>query len=124
MTVDTHPSLFDPPAAAAAKSEAIEKVELNAAEQWKVDAFAAVKHLAETRSEFTADDVWERLLLVYPDSTTHQPSALGPIFLRAARQNLIRNTHMVVPTKIARRHRDITVWKSLVLGLPQSGLTF
>lgn len=106
------PSLFDPPAAHRAKADGIARADSNANTPWKEAAMDAVRFLAKMRITFTADDVWLRL----EDSAvaeTHQPSALGPIFMRAAREGIIYNTHTTVPTKIARRHREITVWGSV-----------
>lgn len=104
-------SLFDPPAAQLSKTDGIVTADMNADEAWKVEAMTAIRFLAKMRPTFTADDVWERMK--DSDSATHQPSALGPLFMRAAKEGIIRNTHTTTPTKIPRRHREITVWASV-----------
>ena len=91
---------------------AIHQAERNADEQWKEAAAECLRQVAETHAEFTADEVQH--LLDEREVTTHNPSALGPVFLAAARGGLIVNTNRMVQTKIPRRHRKVTVWKSNV----------
>jgi hypothetical protein len=122
-------SLFDPPppaqasgAAAVAAFDAPEKVEVarqrgmdrseqNACPEWKEQAVIALSRVATLGAPFTADHVW---LVLEQDGVAmpHTPAALGPIFLRAAKQGLIAKTGRLVRTKFARRHRDLTEWIS------------
>ncbi len=95
--------------AAAAKQEAIQRADDHAAPEWKVAAYEALCHVANTTDEFTADDVWEAL---GPEAVnTHEPSALGPVFLRASRDKVIVKTGKQVLSRNPRRHRDLTVWR-------------
>lgn len=109
MTDTLSRSLFDPPdEVEEARADGIERADEHADPEWRVSAMQGIALLARTGEPFTADDV-----LAYLDSVaqdTHNLSALGPVFLRAARAGLIRKTGRQVRTKLARRHRDITEW--------------
>jgi hypothetical protein len=97
-------------AAAQARVEAIDRAALHADDEWKVHATAAVLWCAAHLADFTADDVWIQLRRTSPAVTTHEPSALGPIFLAASRQRVITKTTATRPSRFKRRHRDLTVW--------------
>jgi uracil-DNA glycosylase len=105
------PSLIDPVAAAAAKQAGIDAADAYADEVWKQAAYLAIARLCVLLDEFTADEVWEELQGT--TATTRQPSALGPVFMQARDDGLIVNTGRLRPTKLSRRHRDITVWRSV-----------
>lgn len=90
-----------------AKYEAIAQADDHADQQWRHDAFEAVMWCARMRPTFTADDVWGRI-----ESSTHEPAALGPVFLRAKNAGLIKPTGEYRPSKSARRHRDLKVWRA------------
>ena len=96
---------------ARAKADGIARAEIHADVRWKSDARAALRWCCERYPEFTADEVWQRLGEAGA-ATTHEPAALGPIFLWASRQGIIVKTGYVRPTRFARRHRDLTVWRS------------
>lgn len=96
-------------APADAKRHAIQQADVHADTQWREAAYAALRDVASTGQDFTADDVWEALKGT--DATTHEPSALGPVFLRAARARLIVKTGRRVLSRSSRRHRDLTVWR-------------
>jgi hypothetical protein len=100
----------DPAPAAEAKADGIQRADDHANERWKTDAYNAVRFLATAGFPFTADDVWAQLSGQGVDSSTHEPSALGPIFLKASRNKIIVKTGRLVPTRYARRHRDLTEW--------------
>jgi len=107
----THqPTLFTDDAEMA-RADAIARADMHADLVWKHQARAAVQWCADNLADFTADDVWWRLETVEA-ATTHEPSALGPVFMWAAKQRLIRKTGTVRPSRLARRHRDLTVWMS------------
>lgn len=100
-------TLFD---AIAAKEVGIRQADENADEGWKEAAYSAVLVFSETLSTFTADDVWDAIERDFPNASTHEPAALGPVFLRAARAGLIQKTGQLRMTRNSRRHRDLTVW--------------
>lgn len=99
--------------AKAAKMAGIAAADAGADGEWKAEALLAVKWCAQTYTVFTADEVWARLDAV-GTATTHEPAALGPVFLEAARKQWISNTRETRPTVYTRRHRDLTVWESLI----------
>lgn len=103
----THPGL-----AKAVKEDAIERADAHADPDWKDLAYSAVRTCACENYDFTADDVWELLWRSHsPQATTHEPSALGPVFLRASRDGMIQKTGHVRASRHPRRHRDLTVWR-------------
>lgn len=102
------PALFDDDAGRA-KADAVYRADLHADIRWKIAAQEAVRWCADNYPEFTADQVWKRLAAT-SNATTHEPSALGPIFLWASRQKIIRKTGYVRLSEFTRRHRDLTVW--------------
>ena len=95
------------------RQDAIKAAHEHANAAWKETAYAAILTCARRFAVFTADCVWEELKGATP--ATHNPSALGPLFLIAARKGLIRKTGQVVPTTLPRRHRDLTEWASNIL---------
>lgn len=95
--------------ALAAREDGIQRASDHANEAWKEAAYAAIVCAASVRVNFTADDVWDR---IGPEYQTHEPSALGPLFLAASRAGLIRKVGLR-PSRHPRRHRDLTVWQKL-----------
>lgn len=95
-------------AALAARDEALDRVDAHADPEWKDVADRVIRRLADTMREFTADDVRDAL----PDGVwTHEPRALGPRMLAAARAGLIERTDRSVTS----RHRNgglARVWRS------------
>ncbi len=96
--------------ARAAKDSGIARADRHANPAWKKAAYAVVLRFALRGKPFTADDIVESIPLKV---STHQPSALGPVFLRAAKAGVIYKTGRLVPTRLARRHRDLTEWKGV-----------
>lgn len=103
------PTLFT----AEATKDAIRRADEHADRRWRAVALRAIRHTAHTQPEFTADQIWQYLTLNAPDVTTHEPSALGPVFLRAAKLGWITNTGRTIERSIfSRRHRRLTIWQS------------
>lgn len=90
------------------KADAIGRAEAHADEAWKTAALSVIETLAEYAAPFTADDVWS-VLNVLPVAT-HEPAALGPVFLTASRRKVIRKTGRLVPSVNPIRHRNLTEW--------------
>lgn len=104
------PSLFDTPAQVrAARDDGITRADAHANDEWRDTAWRALCACARDLDVFTADDVWARL---DGPELTHNPSALGPLFLAAARQGLIVKTGRMPLTRYARRHRNLTEWRA------------
>jgi hypothetical protein len=100
---------FDPPAdVELARQAGIDQSGDTAGGDWKTEAAEQVRFLARTLDDFTTDEVIARLELlgVVPSNLM----ALGAVMQSAARAGVIRKTGEVRRTKIARRHRDLTVW--------------
>lgn len=102
------PSLFDDPREA--RDDAIARADDHANPEWRERAYQAVRKVARMRLDFTADEVWDELADV--SETTHNPSALGPVFLRAAKAGVIVKTGELRLSKHTQRHRDLTVWRA------------
>ena len=97
----------------AKKADAMERAWNHANTNWKAAAIAVVRHLATTKSEFTADEVWAEL-----DSlgfTTGEHRAMGAVMRQAAVDELIIKTDRVVPTtRPSANRRPVAIWRSLL----------
>jgi hypothetical protein len=102
------PDLFS---VVAARDDGIARGDTHAHPRWKVRAYCAVVWCAENLDVFTADQVWERLEADGVDVSTHNPSALGPVFLAVAREGLIVKTGRMPLTRNPRRHRNLVEWR-------------
>ncbi len=108
------PGSYDPRIAARARERAIKQVDEHARPDWKVEARKIVRHLAETRSEFTTDPVWF-MLERFTDAETHEPRALGAVMRACAKDRLIVATDRTVESvRVANHRRPVRIWKSLV----------
>jgi len=79
---------------------------------WKNLAYKQVLHLARTTPEFTTDEVIELLEQNGADLTNLM--ALGHVMKTAASKGVVQNSGRRQKTKIPRRHRELTVWTSLL----------
>ena len=119
QSLRNQPMLFDDQSATVStdadevRQAAIKRAEQNADADWKRAATDCLHQVARRKFELTADDVLE--LLERQSVQTHNLAALGPVFLRAAKRGWIQNTDRMVQSRIPRRHRKITVWKSLMV---------
>lgn len=78
--------LFDAAEAMRARDAAIRRVDEHADPAWRETALAAVSRLAAAGQPFTTDDVVRALPATV---STHDPRALGPVMLRAARMGIV-----------------------------------
>ncbi|MGK8195163.1 hypothetical protein [Burkholderia cepacia] len=77
---------------------------------WAELAYAAVRQVAESQSEFTPDDIWATGL-----QKPIEARALGGVMRRARQEGLIEKTGRVQPTTQPESHgTDVTVWRSLI----------
>ncbi len=97
----------------AAKEAGIQAAHDHANEQWKQTAYAALVEVARRLARFTAQDVWAHLKGAKP--ATHEPSALGPLFLIAARHGICAKTGRYVRPVTTTHHRDVAEWESLIV---------
>jgi len=94
------------------RDAALEKVETNANAEWTQLVIEVIQRLAQGYFVITSDDVWQELEK-YPHITTHQPSAMGAMFKRAASLGYISATDRFVTSKRPSSHaRPIRVWDS------------
>jgi hypothetical protein len=95
-------------------TEAIDRAGEHADQSWVRDASRIVRELCETHSEFTADDLWERLDLL--EVSTKEPRALASVLLKASKLGLCRVTDRVqVSRRAICRRRRISIWRSLLV---------
>lgn len=88
MTTEDEP-LFDLAGGQALAERGMTRA-LDAAEEWRTDAYAAIDYLAQTGRRFTSEDVVELVGLPNPDATdTNQNNAVGAIMNAAARRHMI-----------------------------------
>lgn len=110
------PSLFDRPDPAAVEvstQEAMRRAEAHASGKWRAAAYSAVVACSIALPKgFTADDVWPLVeQALGSKGLDANPAALGPIFLRASRDGVIRKTGRSIKTRFKRRHRELTEWQ-------------
>ena len=97
--------------AAAERDVALKRVDEAADPDWKETAYAAVVRTARALPEFISDDVWE----VGGLTSTREDRALGPVFLRIARERVAVKTDRVRPS--VRSHLSgKPIWRSLIYG--------
>ena len=102
--------------AVAAREEAIARVDANADRKWKAAYYASIIWCARELDALTTDDVRDRMKDHFPELSTPTPSASGPIIRRAATNGIISKTNHQNMTRDKIRHRDLTVWYSLLRG--------
>jgi hypothetical protein len=92
------------------KQRAIRQVEDAASPDFLAAAEGIVRALAASGAEFTTDAVWDALPA---DCRTHEPRALGAVFNRLAKANVIRKVNCLpVPSVRPECHRcPKTVWR-------------
>ena len=77
---------------------------------WKAYALQAIQLLAtHRRRPFSSDDVWE-ILDAWGLERPQTPSAMGPVFRRAASLGFIQNTGTFIESKQVSNHRKVTLW--------------
>ena len=95
-----------------ALSDSLQRVDDHADPSWRDVAYQCVIDVAGRLSEFTTDAVLSELAL-YPTVSTHEPRALGPVMMRASRDNVISATSRFVKSEAVSRHRaPKQVWRS------------
>ena len=95
------------------KEEAMDRVDKNANQDFRRVAFKSLINHARHKEFITANDVWDGLDLLGIE--THDNRALGPIFLKAAREGWIEKTNQTMQSSRSSRHAgDVRVWRSLL----------
>jgi hypothetical protein len=100
----------------AERDGALERVDGGAPPDWKHVADKTLARLVLNLDEVTADDLWAALQ-AEGVGMPHEPRALGPVFLRAAKAGLIVRTSMVRESVRPATHRNPKrVWRSTRTG--------
>lgn len=80
---------------------------------WKKIASDALRKCAETKPEFTTDDMWE--IINQTGIVTSENRAMGAIMQSASRGGMIKATGYFLPSKRVSKHKSPTrVWQSLI----------
>lgn len=95
-----------------ARDDGIRRADDHANDEWRACAENALSWCIASLPAFTADHVWARMRQMgAPPIATHNPSALGPVFMRAARDGRIEKTGRYPLTVNPTRHRNLTEWR-------------
>lgn len=109
---DQQPSLLD--LIAAARDDAINRVEAHANPEWKEVAYVTALGVARVRRFFTSEDVWDALS---GDARTHEPRAMGAVMRRLRKENVVEPTDQFITSTSPLGHgRPSRVWRSLLDG--------
>ena len=105
-----------PSPAIAAKQAAMAQVEENADEEWRRCMLLAVKYAAERHRQFTSDDVFDAFHELGFTAETHEPRALGPVMIEAAKNGWCRKANCAPwPSRRMSLHASPrAVWDSLI----------
>lgn len=80
---------------------------------WKDIAAKALMQVAQTKAEFTTDDMWE--IINETGIVTSENRAMGAIMQSASRAGMIKATGYFLPSKRVSKHKSPTrVWQSLI----------
>lgn len=106
---------FDHVEALAKRDRAIVDVEAAQHGLWLLQAVEAVERVARRQLEFCADEVWEELQASGALTPTN-PSAIGPVMLRArARGICVPTGRYRTSRRVATNARRLPVWRSTLL---------
>jgi len=96
--------------------EAVNRVEQHADAEWMERVFRVVCDIARARETFTANEIWDVIENVGDFPVQHEPSALGAVMRRVARERIAQVVAGVsVKSLHARQHgRGLRVWRSLI----------
>lgn len=105
---------FDAYAALQKRDEAITNVEAAQHGLWLLQAGEAVERVAARLTEFTTDDLWQELAATGALTPTN-PSAIGPVMLRARAKGVCAPTGKYrTSARVATNARRLPVWRSLL----------
>lgn len=97
------------------RTDAIQRADDHADPDWRDVAYDCVVAVAQRCAMFTTDQVIDELAK-HPTVSTHEGRALGPVMMRAQRNNIIVATDQFVNSEAVSRHRaPKRVWASLVI---------
>ncbi|MBO4228157.1 hypothetical protein [Bradyrhizobium neotropicale] len=105
--------------AAAAKAAGMDQVEANTRAEWLELMLELVRLTCLAHARFTMDDPMDRHLAIEGNKPwTHEPRAMGPVMLRAAKLGWCRKANVAsVPSRRRSLHASPrAVWESLIHG--------
>lgn len=84
--------------------------------RWNEAAYKALCRVAESKIDFTTDDVWSLLAQGRgADMPAGDPRIMGAVLKRAEHAGLIKPTDRVRKSgRVECHHRPVRVWKSLI----------
>lgn len=91
------------------RNEAMEAIEQNTDELWKLKARTALVQLAQCKTSFTSAELSDEL----KDEPVHDLRALGPIMAWGAKKGYIKSTGQYLPHPY-RHGSPMLLWKSLI----------
>ncbi len=97
------------------RTDALQRVDDHADPDWRNVAYDCVVAVAKRIAVFTTDEVLAELAK-YPEVSTHEGRALGPVMMRAQRNAVIVATDQFVNSEAVSRHKaPKRVWASLII---------
>lgn len=98
---------------AAARDEAIARVDAHADVDWKAQAYATGIRIAEREEYLISEDIWQAL--VDAGVHTHEPRAMGAVMKRLSRSKVIAPTDRFITSPSPLGHgRPSRMWESLI----------
>ena len=109
------PDPFDPSAGKAGKRDGMDRAELHADPEWKRIMLICVLEVAKRKPFFSTDDLERWRLVYFPNHTTHEHRAIGPIMREAAKlEYCVKTLDWVESSQKINHQRPMRVWFSRV----------
>jgi hypothetical protein len=80
--------------------------------EWKLLMHACLVWLAETRAEFTTDDAWEAMEHYYPEVTTPERRAIGPIIKELITDQMIEKVDYTTSRRPIHHKAHLVVYQA------------
>jgi hypothetical protein len=106
---------FDPDEGSKGKRDGMGRAERHADPEWLRVMLISALEVAKRKPYFTTDDLEKWRLAHYPNHTTHEHRALGPVMIEAAKQEICEKTGDWIESnqKVCHR-RPMRIWWSKV----------
>lgn len=109
----SHP--FDPSGGEFGKRDGMDRAERHADPEWKRVMLICALEVARRKPFFSTDDIEAWRLVNFPNHTTHEHRALGPIMREAAKlEYCVKTLDWVESGQKVNHRRPMRVWFSLV----------
>ena len=104
-----------------AKMQAMAEVEANADYQWKECVEEVIKDICKELGfggKFTTDLVWEKMETIFPNQSTHEPRAMGPLMSKMSKMGIIRKTNTYKDSERVECHaRPLQIWSVSIFNI-------